>query len=85
MILGMLFLYLRDVFKHWYKAIFKKDPYMATVQELTDAANSLNAAVNRAVPILQDAGNRINPADLDAVRDSINSAATNLTAALPPQ
>lgn len=58
---------------------------MATVQELVDASNVLNEAVTRAVPILQDAGNRIDPAALDPVRDSLTTTAAALNAALPPQ
>lgn len=58
---------------------------MATVQELNDAAARLNEAVARAVPIIQEAGTRINPADLDGVRDNINAAADSIAAALPPQ
>jgi hypothetical protein len=62
-----------------------KDKYMATVQELTDAANALNSAVNRAIPIISEAGNRIDPAALDPVRDSLNTTAAALVAVLPPQ
>jgi hypothetical protein len=63
----------------------KKDKYMATVQELTDAANALNSAVNRAIPIISEAGNRIDPAALDPVRDSLATTAAALVAVLPPQ
>jgi hypothetical protein len=63
----------------------QKDKYMATVQELTDAANALNSAVNRAIPIISEAGNRIDPAALDPVRDSLNTTAAALVAVLPPQ
>jgi hypothetical protein len=63
----------------------QKDKYMATVQELTDAANALNSAVNRAIPIISEAGNRIDPAALDPVRDSLATTAAALVAVLPPQ
>lgn len=61
-----------------------KDEIMATVQELQDATATLNAAVNRAIPILRDAGTRIDPAALDPVRDSLVTTAQALNDVLPP-
>jgi len=73
---------------------------MATVQQLVDAtsaqavaASELNELVtSRVVPALEGIGDRIDPALLDPVlsainasTESINAAAENLTAALPPQ
>jgi hypothetical protein len=41
--------------------------------------------VNRAIPIISEAGNRIDPAALDPVRDSLATTAAALVAVLPPQ
>lgn len=63
----------------------RKDPIMATVQELTEAVARLTVVVDRAIPIIRDAGTRIDPAALDPVRDALNQTAENIMAVLPPQ
>lgn len=58
---------------------------MATVAEIQAASDRLRTAVDNAVPVLQGARDRIDPAALDPVRDSLNATADLLIAATPAQ
>lgn len=76
----------------------RKDELMATLQELNDdiaaqtaASETLNATVARSVPVIRDAGNRIDPAQLDgplaqirANTSVVQASVAAINAVLPP-